>query len=109
MEWAGLGSVDCEITFPDLITQDRSQKLKDLALAESQRWLSNKTAGTIAGKEFGITSYEWEIEQEEIEQEHAEGIEIAPLTSPGMSSTPQPDSAPQAVTGTEKKAIKSYG
>jgi hypothetical protein len=109
MEWAGLGSVECEISFPELITQDRSQKLKDLALAESQRWLSNKTAGSLAGKEFGITTYEWDLEQKEIDQEHAEGIDVAPLTSPGMSATPQPDSAQQAVTGTERKAIKSYG
>jgi hypothetical protein len=69
MNWAGLGSVECEVTFPELITQDRSAKFKDLALAQSQGWISKKTAATIASKDLNITSFEYEDEQAEMAKE----------------------------------------
>lgn len=99
MEWAGLGSVECEISFPELITQDRSQKMKDLALAQSQGWISPKTAATLAAKELNITSYEYDLEREEMEPV------AAPTDSP-LSGPAKVDTAPQSVTGEERKEIK---
>lgn len=107
MEWAGLGMVECEITFPELITQDRSQKLKDLALAESQGWISNQTAATLAGKELNITSFEYELEREEIEKEQSAGVFDQPLTFPPQAPFQKGGETPaQAVTGSDRVEIK---
>jgi hypothetical protein len=80
---------DIEVTFPEIITQDRSAKLKDLALAEEMRWISQKRAATMASKEFGVSDYEWETEKQEIANSPA------PLTTPG-TLTPTPPTAPVA-------------
>ena len=107
MEWSGLGYVECEITFPELITQDRSQKLKDLSLAESQGWLSNKTAATLAAKELNVTSYEYDLEREEIEGEQKAGVFNSPLTFPAQAPVSQEPNEPvQAVTGQDRVEIK---
>jgi hypothetical protein len=107
MEWSGLGYVECEITFPELITQDRSQKLKDLSLAESQGWLSNKTAATLAAKELNVTSYEYDLEREEIEGEQKAGVFDSPLTFPAQAPVSQEPNEPvQAVTGQDRVEIK---
>lgn len=107
MEWAGLGNVECEISFPELITQDRSQKMQDLALAQSQGWISQKTAATLAAKEMNITSFEYELEREEIEKEDGGGIVPNPLTQPSaLAQNPKVDTAPQAITGEERREIK---
>ena len=84
MEWAGLGHVECEVTFPEIITADKSQKLKDLALAQSQGWVSAERAATIAAKELGITTYEYDSEREKIDAEKSARVSIAPapLTAP---------------------------
>lgn len=89
MEWAGLGNVECEVTFPDIITADRSTKLRDLALAQSQGWISKERAAEIAAKELGITEYDYELEQEKGVEEQPEGAPLtgAPKLSPlGLSS-----------------------
>lgn len=90
MEWAGLGSVECEVTFPEIITADKSQKLKDLSLAQTQGWISSERAATIAAKELGITSFEYAAEREEIEGEKTASVQAAPsapLTAPGSALT----------------------
>lgn len=98
-----------EITFPELVTQDRSAKLKDLALAESQKWVSPKRAGTMASKEFSANDYDWEQEQKDIEAQQAQEPAIAPLsplTKPGLNSDVNPAVKPSGVTGDDKAKIK---
>lgn len=91
MEWAGLGHVECEVTFPEIITADKSQKLKDLSLAQAQGWISAERAATIAAKELGITTFEWEQEKEKIDSDKASSFAAAPapLTAPGNALTSQ--------------------
>lgn len=91
-----MGHVDCEITFPEIITQDRSTKLKDLALAESQGWINKERAATIAAKELGIADFKFEEDSQDVEAQ-------APLTTPGSTPT-------AGMTGDEKKTVKdNYG
>lgn len=100
-------SADCEVTFPEIITQDRSTKLKDLALAELQNWISPKRAAEIAAKELGITDYNYASEQADRKAEQADAPPPpAPLSSPGqVPPSPEPRK-PSAVTGDEKKKLK---
>ncbi len=77
-------NIDIEVTFPEIITQDRSAKLKDLSLAVQERWISSKRAAEIAAKEFNITEFDYETEQKDIDKHP----EFAPLTVGSMEPTP---------------------
>lgn len=81
---AGLPRVDCDIIFPELITQDRSAKLKDLQLAQQMRWLSPQRVATMAAKEFQAQKYDYSNELKDMEQEIPE-IPM-PLLDPGILS-----------------------
>jgi hypothetical protein len=82
----GFEGEEIEVTFPTIVEQDRSAKLKDLALAEDQLWLSHKRCAAIAAKELGVTEYEYEEELQDIRQEQAAGEYPAePLTTPGIA------------------------
>jgi len=82
-----------EVTFPDIITQDRSQKLKDLALAESQQWISKERAANIAAKELSITDYDYVAEKNIMNNADLSGqgvenpLTAAPVIDPNHSIT----------------------
>lgn len=72
--------LDCDVIFPEIISQDRSQKLKDLALAENQRWLAPETVASIAAKELQVQNYNY---RDELQKMKVELPQIPmPLTPP---------------------------
>lgn len=119
----GISDYEATFTWPEVITQDRSQKLKDILLAEQAKWFSPKRAGTMASKEFEQTEYVWENEIADINSEQAEAIPTAPgpLSSPptlpgaptgGKPATSglqpsKPVQKPSAMTSGEKKTIRN--
>lgn len=121
----GINDVDFVITWPEIITQDRSQKLKDLAMAQTMRWVSPKRAGNMAAKEFGQDDYVWDSEQDDIKSEQSAEPPMQtspamstggvvqpdkPLTKPGVVQDSSAKTKPSAVTGPEKAQIKrNYG
>lgn len=68
---AGLEGEDREIefTFPSIVTEDRSSKLKDIAFAESMDWISKRRGADIGAAEIGVTDYDFDDEQQEIAEE----------------------------------------
>jgi len=118
----GLDDCEIEVTFPEIIVQDRSAKLADLQLAEEMQWISKEKAATIAAKELGITEYEYDAEQQTI---NGEMPTKSPLSQPGKvgvySTLPEPpaptggakpddeptpaDSRPSAVTSADRRQI----
>jgi hypothetical protein len=113
MRYFGI-EADCEITFPEIITQDRSAKLKDLALAETQLWFSKKRVAETAAKEFGYTDYEYDEENKEIESDPPPPQPMmSPLGAPpaiprstpadGQGANPKPS----AVTKDERAQVKT--
>jgi len=84
MKQAGLPMIDCNIIFPEIITQDRSQKLKDLLLMQQSRWISPERAAAMAAKEIGIQNYSYQVELEKMKEELPEVP--MPLTTPGAVS-----------------------
>lgn len=100
----GITDADIEVTFPELVTQDRSAKLKDLAMAEQMGWLSSKTVAAIAAKELGVTKYDWKTEQELMKEEPQSMPITSPLTAPSLSDA-QPDKN-SSLTGEQRKAVK---
>ena len=95
MEHFGIRA-ECEVTFPEIVTADRSQKLQDLAFSENMKWLSNKRAANMAAKEFNITDYVYEEEREKEQEDPAPEL-VSPLTAPPASS---------AISSSMKTAIK---
>jgi hypothetical protein len=128
--WAnkvGIGSdYKVKITWPEIITQDRSQKLKDLALAEQAKWISPQRAAETAAKELGADDYIYATEQADIAKQQAAEIAPGPLQapltqpgqngggglnqggeeSPGLNGVGQSVDKPSAVTGAEKAKVK---
>lgn len=72
MAAALITDAELEITFPSIASEDRQQKLDDLGTMEANQWLSKQTAATMAAKEIGITTYNFDTEQKLIAQEFPE-------------------------------------
>lgn len=77
-----------EVTFPEIVRDDRAGKLRDVALSQSQRWIKPSRAAEIAAKELSIDGYDYASEKSEMEKEieadpFAVGSFVDPLTSPG--------------------------
>lgn len=84
MRAAGITDAQIEITFPSIASEDRTQLLQDLAFAEANGWVAKATAGAIAAKNLGITSYDYEQEQGLIADEFPEPeMEDVPDAAPG--------------------------
>jgi hypothetical protein len=108
MEKFGI-EADCEIMFPELITQDRSAKLNDLLKAQNASWISHRRASETAAKELDIKDFNYKAEQAEVlADDKALGISpgmMNPLTAPGSDG--QTGSTKQsALTSPEKNDIK---
>lgn len=126
----GVKGAECTVIFPEIITQDSSQKLKDIKFTEDCGYIARATAAPLAAKEIGIDDYDFDTERLLIEQEAAEmrpmdGLIVAPLTAPAAKAagTATPGAAPaqhpltpgstpdqnkpSAVTGKDRKAVKS--
>lgn len=105
---AGRQPLDVDIIFPEIITQDRSQKLKDLALAENMRWLAPETVASIAAKELQVQNYSYrdELEKMKVELPQIPMPLAAPpdqdptngaMTDGGGGAAPQDDADPNKV------------
>lgn len=79
---------EIEVTFPELVSQDRSTKLKDLAMAEMQGWISKERAAEIAAKELGIMDFEFALEKKKMDASTApRALAANPLTTPPALSS----------------------
>lgn len=99
---------DCEIVFPELITQDRSAKFRDLMLAQNSGWISPKRAAEMAAKELDIKDFDYETEMTDImDDDKRLGLTLgqqAPLTQPGLAGEGATKSS--ALTSPEKTKTK---
>jgi hypothetical protein len=122
MKEAGLPNVQCQIIFPEIITQDRSQKLQDLLLGQQAKWWSSQKAAEAAAKEIGIQDYDYNAEQDQIKKQSLASPSPSPLTDPGqITGTPPLPALPKlgqaeeepgnssAVTSDDRKDIKQNG
>lgn len=103
MKVGGYKGAKPEITFPEIITQDRSAKLKDLALCEMQGWINKERAATIAAKELSINEYDYDTEFGGDHPDPAEqpAATVLPLSNPGAAE--KPTTSTSAVTSDQKR------
>lgn len=82
----GIEDWEMEVTFPDLVTADRSAKLKDLSLAVQEGWLSRERAANMAAKELDITEFDYATEKKLIEEDRSEDEYLLPLSNAGLET-----------------------
>lgn len=82
-----------EATFGSIAQEDRSTKLKDLATAEAMDWFTKERASTMAAREFGVTSYDYDEEQAAIALERKQD----PVIMQGFQSMPKVAADPNAL------------
>ena len=110
-----------EIILPEIITQDRSQKLKDLMLAQEAEWIAPKRAAETAASELGYRDYDYETERKDIKAQKPDEPQWmlggGPLNAPPAASqgggaqsmlppTGNKDSS-SAITGQERQQVKA--
>lgn len=99
----GRKGAECEITFPEIITQDRSQKLKDIKFTEDCGYIARASAAPLAAKEIQLEDYDYDTEKDKIALEKGEHVDPtigSPLTSPAAAPAPgaQDATAPQTTS-----------
>lgn len=78
-----------EFIFPAIAQEDRSAKLKDLALSEAMQWLPKSMAATLAAKELSITTYSFEDAWRTIVDESNRGMSIAHVYAQDNEHVPE--------------------
>ena len=61
-----------QIIFPEIGTEDRSAKLKDIATCQALEYFSHERAANMSASELGVTDYDYDKEQEGIRSEREE-------------------------------------
>jgi Phage portal protein, lambda family len=77
-----------EFIFPSIAQEDRSAKLKDLALAEAMQWLPKSVSATMAAKELNITTYSFTESWAQIVEEAEMGLSMAHVYAQDNQHTP---------------------
>jgi hypothetical protein len=98
---------EVEVTFPEIISQDRSSKLRDISVAEINGWISKKRAAQMAAEEFAIDNYDYDKELDEIKKyntnEYSNDLNF--LTSPPKIEKEELDNS--KLSSDEKREIKN--
>ncbi len=97
----GIAGAECEVTFPEIITQDRAAKLKDIKFVEDCGYISRETAAPLAAKELDLDKYEYDEEKAKIDAEEDPPIRptlVAPLTAPATAPPASSAGTPSAVS-----------
>lgn len=87
----GVKGAECKITFPEIISQDSSAKLKDIKFAEDCGYISKETAAPMAAEELDIDDYDWKTESQKIAAEEPGPLTpviVSPLTAPASGNSP---------------------
>lgn len=81
-----------EFTFPSIASEDRSGKVKDIALCEAMDYFSKARSATMAAREFDITNFNHDKEQQDIDEERkrdmvmATGMQQVPKIAPAATA-----------------------
>lgn len=110
----GVKGAECEISFPEIISQDRSIKLKDIKFVEDCGYIARETAAPLAAKELDIDNYDYREEKDKIAAEDPQPILpsiTAPLTAPSAAPSTSGASGPpttkssSAVTSSDRMSL----
>lgn len=96
---------ECEVTFPEMVVQDRSAKIADLLLVNQSDIFSRRRVSEMISKEFDVSKFDFDQEQQEIREEASLPQPMQnPLSSPGQMDNGQLDQKAETPGGTEPEA-----
>jgi hypothetical protein len=78
-----------EVTFPEILSEDRKDKIAMLQVCESQGWYDNERAGNMAAKELNDTTYDWGKVQEKRREEAQQDPKVQAMYQPQLGQQPQ--------------------
>lgn len=93
MKHFGFENVECQVTFPEIISQDRSAKIQDIILAKDESVFSQERAAEMIAKELDQEDYDFSVEQEKIAAQAVKPYGptiISPLTAPPAAPAQNP-------------------
>lgn len=111
----GLDDVDMEVTFPEIIEQDSTQKITDITAVQLSGFISKERASNMIAKELDITDFDYEKEKLDIKNEGSVAPEqSSPLTTPGTTppspNGEEPGASSSAITqGMRKQLADNHG
>lgn len=108
----GIKGAECKVNFPEIITQDSSQKIKDIKLIEDSKYISRRTAAIMAAKEAGVDDYDYDAELDLIKQEEPQPLAptvISPLTAPSATTPAQGSGQSPAQPKTPSPSLGNVG
>lgn len=103
----GVPGAECSIAFPEIITQDRTAKLKDIKFAEDSGYISRETAAPLAAKELDVDNFDYQTEKNQIAAEEPQPLTptiVAPLTAPSAVAKAQGEAKPAGNPGTQSSS-----
>ena len=91
MEEFGIEGAECEITFPEIISQDATSKIKNLVLAEEVETIDHETMSIGVAQELGLTNYDYNATQVKIQADKKRDLALSSvLISPLTAKPPAP-------------------
>lgn len=104
-----------DVTFPEILTEDRPEKITAVTNALNFRMISHKRASEIVATELGIVAYDYEDEQERIKEEaERQTIQLwqqagtgAQLEQPGIPGQGGAPTGSTAEVGNYKQGAKT--
>ena len=104
---AGLDpKTEFEVTFPEILEEDRSTKIQDIVVARDSEVISKRTAANMIAKELKITSYDYEKEQAEISADKASSQPFDDSTDDLTDGTDDAQTKPRAF---DRASVKKQG
>lgn len=108
----GVTGVDIEVTFPEVVVQNRSEKIKDVVVARQAGVFSDERSANIIAKELQATNYDFKKEQQKIKEEKAakatDPLSNNPATNPAQDSPLTTKSSPdQTDSGKDTQGISN--
>lgn len=87
-----------EVIFPEISTDDRSQKLLDIQSAVASKFFSHERGSELTSKEFQVTNFNYEDEQEQVTNEMDNAAIQGALAIPPSQMAPRRPGAPSPVS-----------
>lgn len=101
-------TVEFEVTFPEIVTSDRSAKLRDISMSEAAGWINKERAANMAAQELGVAKYDFD--KEFANETEPAGPTMTPILVNPLTAKPtvskQTDDTQRGLSSNDKKDIK---
>lgn len=89
-------SEEVEITFPEIISENKTERIGNIVMAYTNKFISLETAATMVAKELGITSYDFNTENGKVVAEGVQRMATDPMLSQLYKAPTAPGLAPKS-------------